>query len=68
MEKIFNFSEIVKKYKIKCYDEKFNRIIINKFENIEKIEKIDEEIDSETLLIGISCKIKIINNLNILIL
>ena len=65
MEKIFNFSEIVKKYKIKCYDEKFHRIIINKFENIEKI---DEEIDSETLLIGISCKIKIINNLNILIL
>ena len=61
MEKIFNFSEIVKKYKIKCYDEKFHRIIINKFENIEKI---DEEIDSETLLIGISCKIKIINNFN----
>lgn len=65
MEKIINFSEIVKKYKIKCYDEKFHKIIINKFENIEKT---DEEIDSETLLIGISCKIKIINNLNILIL
>ena len=39
MEKIFNFSEIVKKYKIKCYDEKFHRIIINKFENIEKIDE-----------------------------
>jgi hypothetical protein len=58
------FSEIVKKYKIKCYDENFHRIIINKFD----VCKLDEEIDSETLLIGILHKIKIINKLNILIL
>jgi hypothetical protein len=63
---IINFSEIVKKYKIKCYDETFHRIIINKFD--ENNLKIDEEIDSETLLIGIPYKIKIINKLNILIL
>lgn len=66
MEKIINFSEIVKKYKIKCYDEKFNRIIINKYN--ENNLKIVEDIDSETLLIGIPDKIKIINKLNILIL
>jgi len=59
-----NFSEIIKKYKIKCYNEIFNKIIIQKFENI----KTTEEIDSETLLIGIPYKIKINNKLNILIL
>lgn len=66
MQKIINFSEIVKKYKIKCYDNDFNRIIINKFD--EKNLKINEKIDSETLLIGIPHKIKIDNRLNILIL
>lgn len=59
-----NFSEIIKKYKIKCYDKLFDKIIIQKFENI----KNTEEIDSETLLIGIPYKIKINNKLNILIL
>jgi hypothetical protein len=59
-----NFSEIIKKYKIKCYDKLFNKIIIQKFENI----KNTEENDSETLLIGIFYKIKIKNKLNILIL
>ena len=56
-----NFSEIVKKYKIKCYDKLFEKLVINKFKNI-------GEIDSETLLIGIPYKIKIIDKLNILIL
>jgi hypothetical protein len=55
------FSEIAKKYKIKCYDKLFEKLVINKFKNI-------GEIDSETLLIGIPYKIKIINKLNILIL
>lgn len=54
------FSEIVKKYKIKCYDEIFHRIVINKFDT--------SEINSEVLLIGIPYKIKIIDKLNILIL
>ncbi len=56
------FSEIVKKYKIKCYDKLFEKLVINKFKNI-------GEIDSgETLFIGIPFKIKIIDKLNILIL
>jgi hypothetical protein len=59
-----NFCEIIKRYKIKCYDELFNKLIIQKFENVEKT----EDIDSETLLIGILYKIKIIDKLNILIL
>jgi hypothetical protein len=63
-EKIINFSEIVKRYKIKCYDELFNNLIIQKFENIEKT----EDINSGTLLVGIQNKIKIIDKLNILIL
>jgi hypothetical protein len=62
-EKI-NFNEIVKIYKIKCYDELFNKLIIQKFQNIEKT----EDIDSDTLVIGIPDKIKINNKLNILIL
>ena len=45
------FSEIVKKYKIKCYDEIFHRIIINKFDQNNL--KVDDEINSEVLLIGI---------------
>ena len=64
MEKINNFSEIIKKYKIKCFDKTFEKIIINKFDII----KEKEEINSETLLIGIPYKIKIIDKLNILIL
>jgi hypothetical protein len=64
MEKINNFSEIIKKYKIQCFDELFEKIIINKFNTI----KEKEEINSETLLIGIPYKIKIIDKLNILIL
>lgn len=56
-----NFSEIVKKYKIKCYDKLFEKLVIKKFDNV-------GEIDSETLLIGIPFKIKIIDKLNILIL
>jgi hypothetical protein len=63
-EKIINFSEIIKIYKIKCYDELFNKLIIQKFENVENT----EESDLETLLIGIPYKIKIIDKLNILIL
>jgi len=59
-----NFSEIIKNYKIKCYDEVFNKIIIKKFNNV----KYTEENDSEALLIGIADKIKINNKLNILIL
>ena len=59
-----NFSEIIKKYKIKCYDEVFNKIIIKKFNNV----TYTEENESETLLIGIPDKIKINNKLNILIL
>ena len=55
------FSEIVKKYNIKCYDKLFEKLVINKFKNI-------GEINSETLLIGIPYKIKIIDKLNILIL
>jgi hypothetical protein len=59
-----NFSEIIKKYKIRCYDKLFNKIILQKFEDI----KNAEQIDSETLLIGIPFKIRINNKLNILIL
>jgi glycosyltransferase involved in cell wall biosynthesis len=59
-----NFSHIIKKYKIKCYDELFKKIIIEKFENIKNI----EENSSETLFIGITYKIKIIDKINILIL
>jgi hypothetical protein len=55
------FSEIVKKYKIECYDNLFDKLVIKKFDNV-------GEIDSETLLIGIPYKIKIIDKLNILIL
>ena len=55
------FSEIIKKYNIKCYDKLFEKLVINKFKNI-------EENYSETLLIGIPYKIKIIDKLNILIL
>jgi hypothetical protein len=64
MQKIINFSEIAKKYKIKIYDKLFEKLIIKKFNYVENI----EEIDSETLLIGIPYKIKIIDKLNILIL
>ena len=59
-----NFSEIIKKYKIKCYDEIFDKITIKKFNNV----TYTEENESETLLIGIPDKIKINNKLNILIL
>jgi hypothetical protein len=59
------FSEIVNKYKIKCYDNLFDKLVIKKFDNVN--ENIGE-IDSETLLIGIPYKIKIIDKLNILIL
>jgi len=59
------FSEIVNKYKIKCYDNLFDKLVIKKFDNVN--ENIGE-INSETLLIGIPYKIKIINKLNILIL
>lgn len=59
------FSEITKKYKIKCYDSLFEKLVIKKFDNIS--ENIGE-IDNKTLLIGIPYKIKIIDNLNILIL
>jgi hypothetical protein len=62
--KIINFSEILKKYKIRCYDELFDKLIIQKFENIEKT----EDINSETLLIGIPYKINITDKFNILIL
>ena len=60
-EKIINFSEIVKIYKIKCYDELFEKLVIKNFEKSEKD-------DSKVLHIGIPYKIKIINKLNILIL
>lgn len=66
MEKIKNFSDIIVKYKIKCFNEMFNRIILKKFDENEI--KIAEEIDSNTLLIGIPYKIKIVDKLNILIL
>ena len=66
MEKIENFSDIIKKYKIKCFNETFNRIILKKFD--ENDIKIAEEIDSNILLIGIPYKIKIVDKLNILIL
>lgn len=66
MEKIQNFSDIIIKYKIKCFNEMFNRIILKKFDENEI--KIAEEIDSNTLLIGILYKIKIVDKLNILIL
>ena len=66
MEKIENFSDIIVKYKIKCFNEMFNRIILKKFDENEI--KIAEEIDSNTLLIGIPYKIKIVDKLNILIL
>jgi hypothetical protein len=59
------FSEIVKKYNIKCYDKLFEKIVIKNFDDVK--ENI-EEINSETLLIGIPFKIKIIGKLNILIL
>jgi len=59
------FSEITKKYKIKCYDNLFEKLIIRNFDNVN--ENI-YEINSETLLIGIPYKIKIIGKLNILIL
>jgi hypothetical protein len=55
------FSEIIKKYNIKCYDKLFEKLVIKKFDNV-------NENYSETLLIGIPYKIKIINKLNILIL
>jgi hypothetical protein len=61
---MYNFSEIIKKYKIKCYDERFDKIIIQKYIDV----KNAEENDSEILHIGISYKLKIINKLNILIL
>ena len=61
-----NFSDIIKKYKIKCFNEMFDRLILKKFN--ENDVKITEEIDSNTLLIGIPYKIKIIKKLNILIL
>ena len=66
MEKKEYFSDIIKKYKIKCFNEMFDRMILKKFDgnNI----KIANEIDSNTLLIGISYKINIIEKLNILIL
>jgi hypothetical protein len=59
------FSEIVNKYKIKCYDNLFYKLVIKKFD---KVNENIGEIDSETLLIGIPYKIKIIDKLNILIL
>ena len=59
------FSEIVKKYNIKCYDNLFEKIVIKNFDDVK--ENIGE-INSETLLIGIPFKIKIIGKLNILIL
>ena len=55
------FSEIIKKYNIKCYDKLFEKLVIKKFDNV-------NENYSETLLIGIPYKIKIIDKLNILIL
>ena len=33
-KKIIDFCEIVKIYKLKCYDELFDKLIIQKFENI----------------------------------
>ena len=66
MEKIENFSDIIVKYKIKCFNEMFNRIILKKFDENEI--KIAEEIYSNTLIIGILYKIKIVDKLNILIL
>jgi hypothetical protein len=60
-----NFSEMLKKYNIKCYDNLFDKLVIKKFDNVN--ENIGE-IDSKTLIIGIPSKIKIINKLNILIL
>lgn len=59
------FSEILKIYKIKCYDNSFEKIIIKNFDDVR--ENIGE-IDSKTLLIGIPHKIKIIDKINILIL
>ena len=59
------FSEIIKKYNIKCYDNLFEKIVIKNFDDVS--ENIGE-INSETLLIGIPFKIKIIGKLNILIL
>ena len=66
MEKIKNFSDLIMKYKIKCYDEMFDKLILKKFN--ENDVKIAKEINSDTLLIGIPYKINIIEKLNILIL
>jgi hypothetical protein len=61
-----NFSDLIIKYKIKCYDKMFDRLILKKFNK--NLIKITEKIDSNTLLIGIPYKINIIEKLNILIL
>jgi hypothetical protein len=64
MDKKEKFSNIIIKYKIKCFNEIFYKIILKKYNNI----KITDQIDSNTLLIGIPNKINIIKKLNILIL
>jgi hypothetical protein len=59
------FSELVKKYKIKCYDKLFEKLVLKKFDYTDLN---NEEINFETLLIGLQFKIKIVDKLNILIL
>ena len=41
---MYNFSEIIKKYKIKCYDERFDKIIIQKYIDVKNAEENDSEI------------------------
>ena len=57
------FSNIIKEYKIICYDEFFSNLILKYF-NIPEIENDERPI----LHIGLNKKIKIKNNINILIL